>query len=87
MKHIPSTDKKRAGSPLSVLEVEDPKQCVLAHFMTPMDPLDPLTESPVSRPLVLQRDIASELVTEIAPSASQSILLTNMERNGDYKNW
>lgn len=50
--------------------------------MTPLEPLDPLTESPVSRPLVLQRDTAAELVAELAPSASQSILLTNMEKNG-----
>lgn len=51
--------------------------------MTPLEPLDPLVESPVSRPLVLQRDTAAELVAEIAPSASQSILLTNMEKNGN----
>lgn len=82
--HAPVADKKRPGSPLSVLEVEDPKQCVLAHFMTPLEPLDPLMESPVSRPLVLQRDTAAELVAEIAPSASQSILLTNMEKNADF---
>lgn len=82
--HAPIADKKRPGSPLSVLEVEDPKQCVLAHFMTPLEPLDPLMESPVSRPLVLQRDTAAELVAEIAPSASQSILLTNMEKNADF---
>ncbi|XP_028521932.2 uncharacterized protein LOC107996543 isoform X1 [Apis cerana] len=82
--HAPIADKKRPGSPLSVLEVEDPKQCVLAHFMTPLEPLDPLVESPVSRPLVLQRDTAAELVAEIAPSASQSILLTNMEKNADF---
>ncbi|XP_014479824.1 PREDICTED: uncharacterized protein LOC106747057 isoform X2 [Dinoponera quadriceps] len=82
--HAPVADKKRPGSPLSVLEVEDPKQCVLAHFMTPLEPLDPLVESPVSRPLVLQRDTAAELVAEIAPSASQSILLTNMEKNADF---
>ena len=81
--HAPIADKKRPGSPLSVLEVEDPKQCVLAHFMTPLEPLDPLVESPVSRPLVLQRDTAAELVAEIAPSASQSILLTNMEKDGN----
>ncbi|XP_015179834.1 PREDICTED: uncharacterized protein LOC107068191 isoform X2 [Polistes dominula] len=80
----PIADKKRSGSPLSILEVEDPKQCVLAHFMTPLEPLDPLVESPVSRPLVLQRDTAAELVAEIAPSASQSILLTNMEKNADF---
>ncbi|XP_076166606.1 uncharacterized protein LOC143146316 isoform X2 [Ptiloglossa arizonensis] len=82
--HAPIADKKRPGSPLSVLEVEDPKQCVLAHFMTPLEPLDPLIETPVSRPLVLQRDTAAELVAEIAPSASQSILLTNMEKNADF---
>ncbi|XP_070524649.1 uncharacterized protein [Cardiocondyla obscurior] len=82
--HAPVADKKRPGSPLSVLEVEDPKQCVLAHFMTPLEPLDPLMESPVSRPLVLQRDTAAELVAEIAPSASQSILLTNMEKDADF---
>ncbi|XP_032455762.1 uncharacterized protein LOC100123617 isoform X6 [Nasonia vitripennis] len=79
---VPSADKKRPGSPLSVLEVEDPKQCILAHFMTTLEPLDPLLESPVSRPLVLQRDTAAELLSEIAPSASQSILLANMECNG-----
>ncbi|XP_023287991.1 uncharacterized protein LOC105695876 isoform X1 [Orussus abietinus] len=82
--HAPIADKKRSGSPLSVLEVEDPKQCVLAHFMTPLEPLDPLVESPISRPLVLQRDTAAELLAEIASSASQSILLTNMERNADF---
>ncbi|XP_011305227.1 uncharacterized protein [Fopius arisanus] len=82
--HAPIADKKRAGSPLSVLEVEDPKQCVLAHFMTPLEPLDPIVESPLARPLVLQRDTAAELIAEIAPSASQSILLTNMERNAEF---
>ncbi|XP_063991289.1 uncharacterized protein LOC135169842 isoform X6 [Diachasmimorpha longicaudata] len=82
--HAPIADKKRAGSPLSVLEVEDPKQCVLAHFMTPLEPLDPIVESPLARPLVLQRDAAAELIAEIAPSASQSILLTNMERNAEF---
>ena len=91
---LPSVDKKRPGSPLSVLEVEDPKQCILAHFMTSMEPLDPVVESPVARPLVVQRDTAAELLTELAPSATQSILLTNMERGGkmftlrwNYKVW
>ncbi|XP_014220069.1 uncharacterized protein LOC106647990 isoform X2 [Trichogramma pretiosum] len=81
---LPSADKRRPGSPLSVLEVEDPKQCILAHFMTSMEPIDPLVESPVSKPLVLQRDTAAELLTELAPAATQSILLTNMERNADF---
>lgn len=50
--------------------------------MTPLEPLDPVAESPTTRPLVLQRDTVAELIAEIAPSASQSILLTNMEKNG-----
>ncbi|KAH0534377.1 uncharacterized protein LOC123266879 isoform X1 [Cotesia glomerata] len=82
--HAPIADKKKPGSPLSVLEVEDPKQCVLAHLMTPLEPLDPIVESPIAMPLVLQRDTAAELIAEIAPSATQSILLTNMERNADF---
>ncbi|KAJ8674036.1 hypothetical protein QAD02_005298 [Eretmocerus hayati] len=81
---VPSADKKRPGSPLSILEVEDPKQCILVHFMTQLEPLEPLVESPVNQPLVLQRDTAAELLSELAPTALQSILLTNMERNADF---
>lgn len=81
-KLAPIVDRKKTGSPLSVLEVEDPKQCILAHLMTPLEPLDPLMESPLACPLVIQRDTAAELVAELAPTATQSILLVNMERNG-----
>ncbi|XP_046481430.1 uncharacterized protein [Neodiprion pinetum] len=80
----PIVDRKKTGSPLSVLEVEDPKQCILAHLMTPLEPLDPLMESPLACPLVLQRDTAAELLAELAPTAAQSILLVNMERNAEF---
>ncbi|XP_048510982.1 uncharacterized protein LOC105685517 isoform X2 [Athalia rosae] len=80
----PIVDRKKTSSPLSVLEVEDPKQCVLAHLMSPLEPLDPLMESPLACPLVLQRDTAAELVAELAPTAAQSILLVNMERNAEF---
>ncbi|XP_011053227.1 PREDICTED: uncharacterized protein LOC105145420 [Acromyrmex echinatior] len=61
--HAPVADKKRPGSPLSVLEVEDPKQCVLAHFMTPLEPLDPLMESPVLMYRYLPKSVGLRRIT------------------------
>lgn len=69
---------------LSVLEVSDPKVCILAHLMSPLEPIDPIVESPLSHPLLKQRAIASELLTEVqqANNAIGGMLLVNMERNG-----
>lgn len=53
------------ASTLSVLEVSDPKVCILAHLMSPLEPLDPLLESPLSHPLIKQRAVASELLNEV----------------------
>lgn len=75
-------DKKKPGGLLSVFEVEDPKQCILIHFMTLLEPLDPLMDPSLTESLTLQRDTAAGIVTEIAPSAVQSILMVNMEKNG-----
>lgn len=70
--------------PLSVLEVADPKLCVLAHLMSPLEPIDPLLESPLAHPLFKQRTAASELLTEVQQTntALSGMLLANMERNG-----
>lgn len=78
-----SVDVKQQG-PLSVLEVSDPKICVLAHLMSPLEPIDPMIESPLSHPLLKQRTIASELLGEVqqANTAIGGMLLANMERNG-----
>lgn len=78
-----SVDVKQQG-PLSVLEVSDPKICILAHLMSPLEPIDPILESPLSHPMLKQRTIASELLTEVqqANTAIGGMLLTNMERNG-----
>lgn len=80
-----SVDVKGQG-PLSVLEVADPKVCVLAHLMSPLEPIDPIIESPLSHPLLKQRAIASELLTEVqqANTAIGGMLLVNMERNSDF---
>jgi len=48
-----------------VLEVNDPKVCILAHLMSPLEPIDPVMESPLSHPLLKQRAIASELLNEV----------------------
>lgn len=63
---VPETkDPTYKASTLSVLEVSDPKVCILAHLMSPLEPLDPLLESPLSHPLIKQRAIASELLNEV----------------------
>lgn len=66
------------------MEVSDPKVCILAHLMSPLEPIDPIVESPLSHPLLKQRAIASELLTEVqqANNAIGGMLLANMERNG-----
>lgn len=76
----------KAHGPLSVLEVADPKVCVLAHLMSPLEPIDPIVESPLSHPLLKQRAIASELLSEVqqANTAIGGMLLINMERNCTY---
>ena len=58
-------DPTYKASSLSVLEVSDPKVCILAHLMSPLEPLDPLLESPLSHPLIKQRTVASELLNEV----------------------
>lgn len=52
--------------------------------MSPLEPIDPILESPMSQPMQKQRGIAAELMNEIAQanSASSGMLLANMERNG-----
>lgn len=55
----------KVNTSLSVLEVSDPKVCILAHLMSPLEPIDPILESPLSHPLLKQRAVASELLTEV----------------------
>nr|XP_036230782.1 uncharacterized protein LOC106614160 isoform X5 [Bactrocera oleae]XP_036230783.1 uncharacterized protein LOC106614160 isoform X5 [Bactrocera oleae] len=81
----PSADGK-TNSPLSILEVSDPKLCILVHLMSPLEPIDPMLESPLSHPLLKQRAIAAELVSEVqqANTAVGGMLLANMEKNADF---
>lgn len=81
----PTSDKK-SSTGLSVLEVPDPKLCILAHLMSPLEPIDPILESPLQQPLQRQRVIAQELLSEVAQanSATGGMLLANMERNAEF---
>lgn len=54
--------------------------------MSPLEPIDPIVESPLNHPLLKQRSIAAELLMEVqqANTAIGGMLLANMERNGLY---
>ncbi|KAL1138713.1 hypothetical protein AAG570_008775, partial [Ranatra chinensis] len=73
-------------SQLSVLEVEDPKLCVLIHLMTQMEPIEPMLESPLAIPSVKQRAAAADLLGEVAASrtAVEGMLLANIEKNAEF---
>lgn len=81
---LPLAEKRPGG--LSVLEVDDPKLCVLLHLMTPMTSIEPDLESPLARPLQQQKSVATEILGEVgsAKSATEGMLLSNMESNGLY---
>ncbi|KAL0276165.1 UNVERIFIED_CONTAM: hypothetical protein PYX00_003789 [Menopon gallinae] len=81
---MPFTDKQ--PSQLNVLEVDDPKQCVMIHLMTLMEPIEPLLESPLAKPLAQQRGAASELLAEIGQTktAVEGMLLSNIEKNAEF---
>lgn len=53
--------------------------------MTPMEPIEPVLESPLARPLTQQKTAASDLLTEVgsAKTAMEGMLLSNMEKNGN----
>lgn len=80
---LPSPNETDKNGPLSVLEVSDPKICILAHLMSPLEALDPLLESPTAHPLMKQRAVALDLISEVqqANSAVGGMLLANMERS------
>lgn len=63
--------------------MSNPKICILAHLMTPLEPITPALESPLSHPLLKQKAVATELLNEVkqANTAISGMLLTNMEKN------
>ncbi|CAH0719841.1 unnamed protein product, partial [Brenthis ino] len=71
---------------LSILEVADPKLCILAHLMSPLEPIEPILESPLAKPLTKQKTAASELLNDVAHAntAVGGMLLANMEKNAEF---
>uniref|UniRef100_T1GLP7 Uncharacterized protein n=1 Tax=Megaselia scalaris TaxID=36166 RepID=T1GLP7_MEGSC len=57
--------------------------CVLVHLMSPLEPIDPILESPLANSLLKQRAVAAELLNEVqqANTAIGGMLLANMEKN------
>lgn len=82
-----SKDPLFKASSLSVLEVTDPKICILVHLMSPLEPIDPILESPLSHPLMKQKTLATELLESIQQTnnAASGMLLANMERYGKHR--
>lgn len=80
-----NTGKNNQGG-LNVLQIPDPKLCVLCHLMSPLEAIDPILESPLAQPILRQRMVATELITEIsqAKPAVTGMLLANMERNAEF---
>ncbi|XP_037969632.2 uncharacterized protein LOC105394757 isoform X3 [Plutella xylostella] len=81
-----STTKTAAQNALSILEVADPKLCILAHLMSPLEPIEPILESPLAKPLLKQRTAAEELLNGVvtANTAVGGMLLANMEKNAEF---
>ncbi|XP_052755269.1 uncharacterized protein LOC113509749 isoform X1 [Galleria mellonella] len=77
---------KTAQNSLSILEVADPKLCILAHLMSPLEPIEPILESPLAKPLMKQKTAAGELLNDVAQAntAVGGMLLANMERNAEF---
>lgn len=67
-----------------MVEVDDPKTCLMFHMMTTLEPIDPVLESPLSDPMARQTAAACSLLTEIAATkvASEGMLLANLEKDG-----
>ncbi|KAK3907842.1 Triple functional domain protein [Frankliniella fusca] len=75
-----------ANGGVKVLEVSDPLLSVLLHLMTPLEPLEPLLESPLASPHRQQGAAAADLVQEVSRgnAAVRGMLLTNMEKNSEF---
>jgi len=78
--------KSASPGSIRVLEVADPALSVLLHLMTPLEPLEPLLESPLSSPLHTQGVAAGDLLAEVSRGNTNvhGMLLANMEKNCMY---
>ncbi|XP_025421518.1 uncharacterized protein LOC112691471 isoform X3 [Sipha flava] len=82
---IPSSTSK-TNNALNMVEIDDPKTCLMFHMMTTLEPIDPVLESPLSDPMARQTAAACSLLTEIASTkvASEGMLLANLEKDAVF---
>lgn len=86
---LPTPEKgvaNKTQNALSILEIADPKLCILAHLMSPLEPIEPILESPLAKPIIRQKAAAGELLNEVAVAntAVGGMLLANMEKNAEF---
>lgn len=84
---LPTSPNPNKTNALNMVEVDDPKTCLMFHMMTTLEPIDPVLESPLSDPMARQTAAACSLLTEIAATkvASEGMLLANLEKDGKYE--
>lgn len=82
---LPTAPSPNKTNALNMVEVDDPKTCLMFHMMTTLEPIDPILESPLSDPMARQTAAACSLLTEIAGTrvASEGMLLANLEKDGN----
>lgn len=82
---LPTSPGSNKTNALNMVEVDDPKTCLMFHMMTTLEPIDPVLESPLSDPMARQTAAACSLLTEIAATkvASEGMLLANLEKDGN----
>lgn len=66
-----------------MLEIDDPKITVVIHLMSQMEPIEPMLQSPLSLPLVKQKQLAIALLNEMSTTkmATEGMLLSNLEKD------
>ncbi|VVC45057.1 Hypothetical protein CINCED_3A012084 [Cinara cedri] len=84
--NLPTAPSPNKTNALNMVEVDDPKTCLMFHMMTTLEPIDPVLESPLSDPMARQTAAACSLLTEIAATkvASEGMLLANLEKDAVF---
>ncbi|XP_050532374.1 uncharacterized protein LOC126900593 isoform X1 [Daktulosphaira vitifoliae] len=84
--NLPISPSINKPNSLNMVEVDDPKTCLMFHMMTILEPIDPILESPLSDPMARQTAAACSLLNEIAGTkvASEGMLLANLEKDAVF---
>ncbi|XP_065224700.1 uncharacterized protein LOC135848669 isoform X2 [Planococcus citri] len=83
---VPIPQITNKPSCLNVLEIDDPKISVVIHLMSQMEPIEPMLQSPLSLPLLKQKQLAMTLLSEMSATkmAFEGMLLSNLEKDSAF---